>query len=157
MATAQVLGQNFNCAKRVRLKLESRQVTNTLVTLTGVVASVHVAVVVAHGVQVVQEVIRVPAQAVGPPPRRPVGGQAPAALAPLDHVRRHVHAHQREAHHVLHLHPEVALLDTGRPAIREDNAFRCVCTCAVALDRPTPNMHSQTKKKPSGFLLKAAG
>ena len=79
-------------------------------------SALHIAVVIAHGVQVVQVVLGVAAHAVGSSPRRPVRGEAPAALAPLDHVGRHVHPHQGEPHHVLHLHPPVAVLGTpGEP------------------------------------------
>ena len=78
--------------------------------VTCVVATVHVAVMIAHGVEVIQVVVGVASQAVGPSPRRPVGRQAPAALASLDHMGRHVHAQQGEPHHVLHFHPAVALL-----------------------------------------------
>lgn len=77
---------------------------------TCVVPPLHGAVMVAHGVQVVQVVLRVPAHAVGPSPRRPVGRETPAALAPLHHVWRHVHACERELHHVLHLHAPISIL-----------------------------------------------
>lgn len=78
--------------------------------LTGVVASVHVAMMVANSIQVVQVVIGVSSQAIRPSPWRPVGGQTPAALASFDHMWRHVHLHQRESDHVLHLYPPIPLL-----------------------------------------------
>lgn len=77
---------------------------------TCVVPPVHGAAVVAHSIQVIDAVLGVTPQPVGPSPRGPVGRQAPAALAPLDHVRRHVQAGQGERDHVLEFHTPVPLL-----------------------------------------------
>lgn len=79
-------------------------------SVTCVVPPLHGAMVVAHCIQVVDEVLRVSAQAVGAPPGGPVGGQTPAALASLDHVRGHVKASQGKADHVLKLHAPVSFL-----------------------------------------------
>lgn len=68
---------------------------------TCVVPPLHGAVMVAHRIQVVDVVLRVPPESVGPSPRRPMGWQTPAALAPLNHVRCHVQASQWELDHVL--------------------------------------------------------
>lgn len=73
-------------------------------------SALHGPVMVAHCVQVVKVVLRVTAHPVRPSPWRPVGGEAPAALAPLHHVGRHVHACERELHHVLHFHSPVSVL-----------------------------------------------
>lgn len=87
--------------------------------------ALHGAMVVAHRIQVVDEVLWVSAQAVGAPPGGPVGGQAPAALASLDHVGGHVKASQGKPDHVLELHAPVSFLvkrEKGRhhqPALHE--------------------------------------
>lgn len=73
----------------------------------------HGPVVVAHCVQVVQVVLGVTTHAIGPPPWGPVGGETPAALTPLHHVWCHVHACERELHHVLHLHAPIRILRQG--------------------------------------------
>lgn len=79
-------------------------------SVTCVVSSLHGAVMVAHCVEVVEVVLWVTAHPIGSSPRRPVGGETPAALAPLHHMGRHVHARQWELHHVLQLHPAISIL-----------------------------------------------
>lgn len=66
---------------------------------------------VAHCVQVIEVVLGVAAHPIGSSPWRPVGGETPAALAPLHHVGRHVHACEWELHHVLQLHPAISILE----------------------------------------------
>lgn len=39
-----------------------------------------------------------------------MGRQTPTALTSLHHMRCHIHAHQREPHHVLHFYPAIAFL-----------------------------------------------
>lgn len=91
--------------------LENKLWTRTIeMSFTCVVASVHISMVVAHSIQVIQIVIRVSSQAIWPSPRRPMGRQTPAALASLNNMRCHVHTHQWKPHHVLHLHPPIPLL-----------------------------------------------
>lgn len=85
---------------------------NLLHSVTCVVSSLHGAVMVAHRVQVVEVVLGVTAHPVRSSPWRPVRGETPAALAPLHHVRRHVHPHERELYHVLQLHPAISILNT---------------------------------------------
>lgn len=77
---------------------------------TCVVPPLHGAVMIAHSIQVIDVVLRVPPESVGPSPWRPMGWQTPAALASLNHVRCHVQASQRELHHVLKFHTLVSFL-----------------------------------------------
>lgn len=80
-------------------------------SVTCVVSSLHGAMMVAHCVQVVEVVFGVAAQPIRSSPWGPVGGETPAALAPLHHVGRHVHARKWELDHVLQLHPAVSILE----------------------------------------------
>lgn len=77
---------------------------------------------IAHGIQVIDVVLRVPPESVGPSPRRPVGWQTPAALASLNHVRGHVQASQRELDHVLKFHTLVSFL------LQEEKQVLMVCS-----------------------------
>lgn len=66
--------------------------------------------VIAHSIQVIDVVLRVPPESIGPPPRGPMGWQTPAALASLNHMRSHVQASQGELDHVLKFHTPVSFL-----------------------------------------------
>lgn len=77
---------------------------------TCVVPPLHGAMVIAHRIQVIDVVLGVPPESIGPSPRGPVRRQTPAALASLNHVRRHVQASQRELDHVLKFHTFVSFL-----------------------------------------------
>ena len=84
---------------------------------TCVVPSMHVAMMIADSIQIIKIVFWITAKAIRSSPWGPVGGEAPAALTPLYHVRGHVHAKQWEPHHVLHLHPPISLLQNITNAI----------------------------------------
>ena len=77
---------------------------------TCVVPPLHGAMMTAHGIQVIDVVLRVSPESVGPSPWRPVGRQTPAALASLNHARCHVQASQRELDRVLKFHTLVSFL-----------------------------------------------
>ena len=81
-----------------------------LVLQTCVVPPLHGAMMTAHGIQVIDVVLRVSPESVGPSPWRPVGRQTPAALASLNHARCHVQASQRELDRVLKFHTLVSFL-----------------------------------------------
>lgn len=84
--------------------------TRPLTLQTCVVPPLHGAMVIAHSIQVIDVVLRVPPESIGPSPRGPMGWQTPAALAPLNHMRCHVQASQGELDHVLKFHAPVSFL-----------------------------------------------
>lgn len=86
------------------------ETVHRVLTIGCVVPPLHGAVMVAHRIQVIHVVLWVPPESVRPSPRRPVRGQAPAALASLNHVGRHVQAGQGELDHVLEFHAPVSVL-----------------------------------------------
>lgn len=84
--------------------------TQPLALQTCVVPPLHGAMMIAHSIQVIDVVLRVPPESIGPSPRGPMRWQAPAALASLNHMRCHVQASQRELDHVLKFHAPVSFL-----------------------------------------------
>lgn len=78
--------------------------------VTCVMSSLHGPMVIAHCIQVIKVVLWVSAHPIRPSPWRPVRREAPAALASLHHVWCHVHADERELHHVLNLHSSISVL-----------------------------------------------
>ena len=94
-----------------------------LVLQTCVVPPLHGAMMTAHGIQVIDVVLRVSPESVGPSPWRPVGRQTPAALASLNHARCHVQASQRELDRVLKFHTLVSFL------LQEEKQVLTACSC----------------------------
>lgn len=84
--------------------------TRPLALQTCVVPPLHGAMMIAHGIQVIDVVLRVPPESIRSSPWRPMGWQTPAALASLNHMRRHVQASQGELDHVLKFHTPVSFL-----------------------------------------------
>lgn len=66
--------------------------TQPLALQTCVVPPLHGAMMIAHSIQVIDVVLRVPPESIGPSPWGPMRWQAPAALASLNHMRCHVQA-----------------------------------------------------------------
>lgn len=103
--------------------------TRPLALQTCVVPPLHGAMMIAHSIQVIDVVLRVPPESIGPSPRRPMGWQAPAALTSLNHMRCHVQASQGELDHVLKFHTPVSFL------LQEEKQVLMIFSCKWMADQ----------------------
>lgn len=96
---------------------------------TCVVPPLHGAMMIAHSIQVIDVVLRVPPKSVGPSPWRPMRWQTPAALASLNHMRCHVQASQGELDHILKFHTPVSIL------LQEEKQNLVIFSCKQMVDQ----------------------